>query len=138
MRRIGVLLLLGSIPLLAREADLQAILRIFKEVGAMDLSPKPAYKIYDPFVRTQPLLVKAKPVEAKPRAPLPKLYAIMNDRAYLDGRWVSPGDRVGPFRVLAIRDDGVEIERDGEKHFLTMSLSDRLMKLYVETKPGER
>ncbi|GEM_PF-1657244 len=71
------------------------------------LSAKPNFHIYDPFVETAPILAKAKESgsvsmeKILPNPPL-RVSAVLNDRAFVNGRWVKKGDKIGEFKVISI------------------------------------
>ncbi|WP_457595932.1 hypothetical protein [Hydrogenimonas sp.] len=96
--------------------DVQAIARKLERLGAWRMPPEPGYALYDPFRRAEPLVKEAKkrlPPPARPRPAL-AVTAIFDGRAFVGGRWVAPGDRVGPYRVVAVREEGIVV-REGRR-----------------------
>ena len=117
----------------------ESILKAFEKVSRIELAPQPDYPVYDPFERVEPVIAKAKPVAPKPAPTLPRLAAIVNGKAFLDGRWVAVGDDLGPFRVLKITDDLVLLrEENGKTHKLSMRPSAKLFELYTNPSEGGR
>ncbi len=81
--------------------------------------PKTETEIYDPFARPKPVTPVIAPVVQPTHHKLPTLSAIVNQKAFMDGRWVEAGDTLGIFRILAIGDDTVQVADGSRVHTLT-------------------
>lgn len=131
MRR-WVMLAVAVIPL-AAEVDRQKVSQIVEKMEALQrvsISPDIDFKLYDPFRRVAPLIEKAQPVKkTKLPRPVPKLTAVMNDRALIDGRWVRVGDRVGGYRLVALSSAGVWIAKGDKRRFLPLLKRHGLLKI---------
>ena len=111
----------------AEAVDVKAIAQKLQRIGERPLPPVPGYEIYDPFRRAEKLMRRKTPPLRRPAAPRPKVTAVLNDRAFVAGRWVKPGDRVGLYRVAAVRPDGVLLRRKGRTLFLPLARPKNLL-----------
>jgi hypothetical protein len=123
------LFLLASIVAWSQEVDVRAIAAKFEEVGRWRLDAEPGYNIYDPFRRAEPLVKAAKRQPAPPRPEPIRVDAVLGGRALVDGRWVEPGDRVGPYRVVAVRLGGIVVKEGRRARFIPLKRAKRLLKI---------
>jgi hypothetical protein len=120
---------IASIALHAVGLDLELIERKFEKVRSWRLSTEPDYPIYDPFKRAEPLLEEVKKAKPKPQRPTLRVVTIFNGKAFVNGRWVEAGDRIGYYRVLAVREGGIVV-RIGEKtRFVPLVRSKLILKV---------
>ena len=130
MRRALWLALVAAAACGAQEIDVKAIADKFEKVGQWRLPPEPDYPIYDPFRRAEPLLrKKTNPPVRKARPSVPKVAAILDDKAYVNGRWVAAGETVAGYRVTAVGRDGVYLEKGGRTLFVALKRKRGLLKI---------
>jgi len=127
MRRAGWMLLSAIALWSGPKIDTGAILAKFDQVRAMKITPDVPENFYDPFVRTAPLLKTAHTVKPVPPPPLPKVEAILNDRALIGKRWVGAGDRVGEYRILSVKQNGVIVRGPKRKRFVPIAQPKRYL-----------
>ena len=129
IRRFVTLILLFSFTALlgAESVDVKGIAEKLERIGRERLSPLPKYDIYDPFRRAEILVRRKAPPLRRPAAPRPRVTAVFNERAFVAGRWVKAGDRIGRYRVAAVRSDGVVLHRKGHTLFLPLIKPKKLL-----------
>ena len=118
--RIFVIIIL-FVNIYAKDED--EILKILNRATTIKSPKYPDYEIYDPFQYATPAIKKAKEVKIAPTPPLPKLKAIINSSAYIDGKWRVVGEDINGYRVLHI---GIES--------VVLGLGDRNITIYVTGK----
>jgi hypothetical protein len=109
--------------------DVHAIVGKFEEVEKWRLSPDPGYRIYDPFKRAEPMARTPKAKRAPSGEEPMRVDAILDGRAFVRGRWVGPGDRVGSYRVVAVREGGIVVKEGKRSRFIPLKRSRRLLKI---------
>ncbi len=111
------------------DIDIESIAKKFEQLGAWRLPATSGYVNYDPFRRAKPLIKQTKRRKIAPRSPVIRVTAIMNDRAFVNGRWTKKGDRVGPYRIVAVRRSGVLVKEGGRTLFLPLKHETKLLKI---------
>ncbi|WP_456452897.1 hypothetical protein [Hydrogenimonas sp.] len=134
MKRVAWLLALGAAGALAGSVDVHAIAKKFEQVGAWRLDPEPGYRIYDPFKRAEPLVKKAKRRVPQPKPAALRVEALMNGKAFVNGRWVEAGERVGPYRVVAVRGEGILVKEGKRTLFVPLARRKALLKIKETTR----
>jgi hypothetical protein len=87
------------------------------------------FEVYDPFKRVKPLIQKARVIkQLAPPAPMPRPSAILDHKAFMAGRWVHAGQRVGRFTVTRVTQRGVWL-REGDKKLLFSPLGGKRRQL---------
>ncbi len=109
--------------------DVESIAKKLEKVGRWRLPETPDYVIYDPFRRAEPLIKQAKKRTYTSQAPVVRVSAVMNERAFVNGRWVARGDRIGPYRIVAVRAGGVVMKEGGRTLFIPLRLEKKLLKI---------
>ena len=115
-----VLFVFLSITLLAEDGE-DEILKILNKASRYKTPKYPQYDIYDPFQKATPALKKAKEIKIKSAPPIPTLKAIINNSAYIDGKWRKLGDDINGYKVVKIYDDYVILKLDGRKIRLSVT-----------------
>ena len=132
MRRRLLLLMTMMLPLWA-DGTAEEVKRIVAKMEALQrvtISPRIDFKLYDPFRRAAPLIEKAKPVKRIViPVRIPKLMAVMNDRALIDGRWLRVGERIGGYRLAAVSSSGVWLVKGRVRRFLPIAKGRSLLKI---------
>jgi len=84
---------------------------------------------YDPFKRAKPLLVRklSKAPVAKPRRT--ELVAILNEKAFINGRWYQKDDELMQGRVYKITDESVYIKQGKKIKILRLKKEKRLLEI---------
>jgi len=84
---------------------------------------------YDPFHRTQPLLhKKTKKVKtAKKREA--QVSAIMNDKAFIDGRWYKKGDVISEGKIIKISSYYVVLKKGTKTKTLKLQSHKKMFKI---------
>ncbi|WP_353661787.1 hypothetical protein [Hydrogenimonas sp. SS33] len=127
----AALFLLAVLSLMGADLsiDVQAVASKFDRLGKTPLPPTLDFHVYDPFRRAKPLIKTARPAAPAPAERVPTVSAVMNGRAFIDGRWVAPGQHIGAYRLVAARSYGVIVERAGRKILLRLGGRKNLLKL---------
>lgn len=132
MRRWIWMALAAALPLWADQTaeEVKQIVAKMEALQRVTISPEADFKLYDPFRRAAPLIEKAKPVK-KIKIPvrIPRLMAVMNDRALIDGRWLRVGDRIGGYRLIAVSSSGAWLSKRGMRRFLPIKKRRSLLKV---------
>ncbi len=115
-----ILLHLLVSPLLANISDSKMVLSIFNQIDKNRIPSEPNFKIYDPFIRIKRAKANIKSVSIT-KMIFPKLSAIMDNRAFINGHWVKSGDMVRDFKIMKISSEGVQLKRLGKRYFLNFS-----------------
>lgn len=70
---------------------------------------------YDPFYKASKIIETTKKTKSLRRKSVLhlQLYAIFNNRAYINGRFYSVGDRIGEYMVKSIKKDYVLLVKNG-------------------------
>ena len=130
MKKICTLALFLTAALWGSTVDVESIAKKLEKVGMWELPATPGYVIYDPFRRAEPLIKRAKKsTRTPPQAPVVRVSAVMNDRAFVNGRWVARGDRIGPYRIVAVRAGGVVMKEGGRTLFIPVRHEKKLLKI---------
>jgi len=127
VKRTILLPIFLALPLWAASIDVESIAEKLEKVGAWRLPVTPDYVIYDPFKRAEPLIKQAKAANFEPQTPALRVTAVMNERAFVNGRWVKRGDRIGPYRIVSVRSDGVVAKEGGRTLFLPLKRKRKLL-----------
>lgn len=117
-----------SLPSIADDTVAQIVSK-FEQVQAMKLPQRPDFTIYDPFVRAEPIVKGRVAVRRKPRNTSLRLEAVLNDRAFINGRWMRAGMRLGGWRIVSIRPEGVTLRQGGRRLLLPLVSRKRLLKI---------
>lgn len=126
MKIASLLMLLSSFILATTDVHL-----IAKKIDALatdnTLSSKVEYKVYDPFKRAKPLLfIVEKPSVAKRFQPL-KVETILNDKAWVNGRWVKKGSIINGSKVIAIKKNAIMVRHDNKEVLIPLSTGKNLI-----------
>jgi hypothetical protein len=84
---------------------------------------------YDPFRRAKPLLVKklSKRPVYKP-APV-TLIAVLNDKAFINGKWYKNGDLLSEGKLIKITDESVYLKKGNKIKILRLKKEKSLLKI---------
>ena len=116
-----IMALISTSLVLAKEED--EILKILNKTYKKRIVPYPNYDIYDPFQKAMPVIKKAKRVKIKPIPTKPKVKAIINNSAYIDGKWREVGDNIRGYKLVKINSTSVVLEL-GDKN-ITIPILDK-------------
>ena len=122
--RLRLFLIITSCITLQAEED--EILKILNKATRVHTPKYPDYKIYDPFQKTAPAIKRAKEIKITPTPPLPKLKAIINSSAYINGKWRRVGEDINGYKVVSIGDEWV-----------VLALGDRNITIYITPKQSK-
>ncbi len=114
------------------------IVNIFKQINNNNFLPLPNYAIYDPFAIETSHKVIIYSAPKKRRWMLPKLQAIIGNRAFIDGRWISKGARIRGFRLIEIKKNGVVLQRQGVRYYLEFHPNIQLFQVTPKVKDKKR
>ena len=103
------------------DGEEEDILKILNQASKYKTPKYPKHEIYDPFRKATPAIKKAEEVKVKPTPPVPVLKAIINNTAYIDGRWREVGDDINGYKIAKIADE-VVILKLGERN-ITLSVT---------------
>lgn len=109
-----IILLLISSALFSNGVDVK---KIAKKIGLLKnhirISKEIDYKVYDPFAKAKPILLKkitkdTKVVKRKRKRPI-IIQTILNKKAFINNRWFGVGDRVFGYLIKSIKRDAIFI-----------------------------
>ncbi len=123
----GMLLFFCSLH--ASDAAVEAILEKFDRLEALQIPASVGYRIYDPFKAAAPMVKKGVHRRAPARRALPAVTAVMNDRAFVGGRWVRVGDRLGGYTVAKIGSGGVVLKKGRVTRLLPLSGKKKILQI---------
>ena len=83
---------------------------------------------YDPFYKAQKLLKKPKKIQVFSKPIQLKLYAIYNNRAYINGKFYKIGDKIYGYRVYKIYDNYVVLKRNSKLKVVYL-IKNRILKM---------
>jgi hypothetical protein len=75
------------------------------------------YKVYDPFMRAKPLLASREKSPPKKHQKMFKVETILNQKAWVNGKWVQKGSIINGSKVIAVHKDAI-IVADEDKEVL--------------------
>lgn len=109
----------------AQDVDIKGILKDLRELESKKRGFSKIVVKYDPFF---PKRKKIKTVSIKKRKIL-KLKAILNDKAFINGRWFSKGEKVGEYKIIKITPSFVELRKGKKRKILALVPSKRLLEI---------
>ena len=86
---------------------------------------------YDPFYKAQKLLKKPKRVQIFSKPIKLKVYAIYNNRAYINGKFYKIGDKIAGYKIYKIYDSYVVLKRKSKLKILHL-VKNRILKMRKE------
>ncbi len=90
---------------------------------------------YDPFKRAKPLLKRKKSGRSAYK-PLPsRLTAVLNDRAFINGRWYTKGESIPEGKLIKINPTSVYLKQGKKIKILPLKTSKNLLEI---SQKGER
>lgn len=113
----------------ASDNAVKTILEKFDRLEAMQIPASVGYRIYDPFKRAAPLVKKAAVHRPSATRVLPRVSALMNDRAFIGGRWVRVGESVGGYKIAAIKSGGVVLKKGQVTRLLPFSGKKKILQI---------
>ena len=131
MKKIALILPLLSLLVIANSQD-DPIAGVFNQVANISIPRAPTYDIYNPFIEPKAPIIEEsikRPIQNAPD--LPKLSAIINDRVFLNKKWVKRGDKVEGYTVLVIGIDGVILKRENKLYKVTLLTSANKIKITI-------
>jgi len=121
MKKSISIILLSSFILNATSIDIDEIISKIKSIRESKVTKQELQKLESPIVEIpEKNLTKE---DNKSKEPIPiqpvnldvfTLKAIMNDKAYINNKWVGIGDKIGSYKVVDIMDDAVYLS-NGKK-----------------------
>ncbi len=103
-------------------ADVSQIVNTIKNINGY----KPKFKEVKKYNIFQGVCFKNKKVETNISdtyvQTVLQLYAVFQNKANINGKWVKPGDYVEGFRVMKIEPEGVILQKDGKIKILKSKL----------------
>ena len=109
--------------------EVARVLKKFDTLEALHLPAAVEYRVYDPFKRAAPLVKKSSREHLAP-APAPiRVTAVMNDRAFVNGRWVHAGEYIGRYKIARIGSTGVVLKSGNITRFVPLGKRKRILKI---------
>ncbi len=121
--------ILSATLLFGSNGSMEPLLQKIEKLEAFTLSSAVPIKFYDPFKRAASFVKKGKKRGFSSSPSLPRVLAVMNDRAFVNGRWVHAGDRVAGFKVAKIEGDGVVFKKGGTLRYVPVLKRKRVLKI---------
>ena len=130
MKRIIVLLFLSASMLWGAQINKTIDELLNNETEHEVTLPK-----YDPFKRSKPLLQRKKSGKSVYRPRPAQLNAVMNDKAYINGRWYQVGDSISEGKLVKINRTSVYLKKGTTIKILPLKTNKNLVK--ISQKGGE-
>jgi hypothetical protein len=89
---------------------------------------------YDPFKRAQPLLNKKHTKRPSHRSVKTELIALMDKRAYINGRWYSLGQRLSEGKIIKIDASSVTLKKGNKIKILRLRQHKKLFSISEKDK----
>ncbi len=121
--------ILSATLLFGSKSSMEPLLQKIEKLETFTLSFDVPVKVYDPFKRAASFVKKGKKRGFSGSPSLPKVLAIMNDRAFVNGRWVFVGERVAGFKVAKIEGEGVVFKKGGTLRYVPVLKRKRVLKI---------
>ena len=130
MIKIITFLMICSLSLLA--IDITSIIEtIDKMNSSTKISKKIEYDLYDPFASAKPILNKKENTLDKTNdifSPI-ILQTILNNRAFIDGKWYNEGDKVREYNIETIDSDSVVLRKKMKKTTLKLKMIESILRM---------
>jgi len=113
----GILLCALSFPstLPAQEREMKEIEKLMDRSAHYSTPEYPDFRIYDPFGKVPEATEASKKVEVKVAPPLPVVKGIIDDTAFIAGKWRREGEYVGTYKIVSVAESGVTVELGGHR-----------------------
>jgi len=120
MRLILIMTFFSSLAF--SSSDVHEIAKKIDALGLDDtLNEKVNYKVYDPFKRAKPLLAKKeKKIEIIKRKSI-KVETILNERAWIDGKWLKKGSIINGYHITAINKNAIMLRHNKKEILIPLS-----------------
>jgi len=123
--RVYGVILIGTIALFANENDVETKLEALK---AFQASPKDVLLDYNPFM-SEWMMESMKKGEPSTHAEVKELtlLSVLNQKAFISGKWYGIGDSIDDGKIVAIAHDTVRIKKGNTIKTLSLETSKRLL-----------
>ncbi len=119
MRSMLWFMVVIPVYLLAESAQITTIKKRLQQISTIKISDESTDDLYDPFGEVKR---EAKPITQQISAQkIPTLGGIINHQAFLNGRWVKAGDRVGNYKVLSVGGKSVRVSNGRKVYVISLS-----------------
>lgn len=120
MRSIIWFMVVIPVYLLAETAQVTTIKKRLLQISSIKISDESTDDLYDPFGEVK--REEVKPVAQRiSTQKIPTLGGIINHQAFLNGRWVKAGDRVGNYKVLSVGGKRVRVSNGRKVYVISLS-----------------
>ncbi len=94
------------------------------------------YKVYDPFSNAKPILnTKSKSINSiTPSVEPISLQTVLNNRAFIDGKWYNCGEKVRDYKVKFIGSDSVVLVKDSKEITLRLKMVNSILTMKEQKK----
>jgi len=130
MIKIITFLMICSLSLLA--IDITSIIETIDKMNtSTKISKKIEYDLYDPFASAKPILNKKENTLDKTGGILSPiiLQTILNNRAFIDGKWYNEGDKVREYNIETINSDSVVLRKKMKKTTLKLKMIESILRM---------
>jgi len=112
--------------------DITDIIESIEKMNTSAKIPKTIeYDLYDPFSGTNPILndEKNKIKKTNNIVEAITLQTILNNRAFIDGKWYNEGDKVREFKIETINSDSVVLVQNSKKTTLRFKMIESILEM---------
>ena len=97
---------------------------------------KVQYHVYDPFSGAKPMVDSKNNTLEKTSIVIEPviLQTILNNRAFIDGKWYNKGDKVREFELVAINSDSVVLMKNSKKTILRLKIIENILEMKEQEK----
>jgi len=130
MIKKAILMIFSSIVLYAIEIT-DIIDSIDKMNSSVQIPKKIEYNVYDPFSSAKPILNTKHNTKLKTNIILQPiiLQTILNNRAFVDGKWYNKGDKVRDYKIEMVNSDSVILVKNFKKTIIRIKKIERILKM---------
>jgi|GEM_PF-1754801 hypothetical protein len=117
----AICLSISLLPLRAEEEFIKEIKKLMRESAKHNTPKYPDFKIYDPFERVKKVTKNSKKIDIKVLPPMPVVKGIIDDNAFIDGKWRKVGDSVDTYEIVSIEGKTVTLKLGENRFTITVS-----------------
>jgi len=130
MIKKAILMIFSSIVIYAIEIT-DIIDSIDKMNSSVQIPKKIEYNVYDPFSSAKPILNTKHNTKLKTNIILQPiiLQTILNNRAFVDGKWYNKGDKVRDYKIEMVNSDSVILVKNFKKTIIRIKKIERILKM---------
>jgi len=133
---IKIITSLIFIPLVLSALEIKDIMKSINKINSSNkIKQTIDYNVYDPFLTAEPILnIKKSYLKNKVTKNPIILQTILNNKAFIDGKWYNNGDKIREFKVESINSDSVILSKNSIRRVLRFKIADSILKVKEQKK----